>query len=393
MGKDSAHICPPDMEMRAKVAYKEATVSVVGNVALFVAKLVLGLMVSSISLIADSFHSLSDVGTSIVVFFGFKGARKAADREHPFGHGRMENIATLIIATLLASVGVEFIYESISGFLEGPGIVINEYFWVVILAVAVSIVGKEAMARYSYRLGREITSDALRADAWHHRTDALTSIGVLLALIGSYIGYPILDPIFGVLVSVVIIFTGIRIIRGTVDVLVGRAPSPEVTGEIERCAVAVNGVAGVHGIIVHDYGFNRVVSLHIEVEENVGLKESHRIADAVERCIKDDLDMKATVHVDPAPCSGLDIAVGERISGILASERGVDSHHRLDVRIVEGRYEVEVHVIVDPAMTQEASHALEHRIIERVEAICPGCRMRIHLEPNTRKGDKGRPQA
>ena len=179
-----------DPSIRAKYGYLEATVSIIGNVIIFLIKLFLGLFINSIALIADSVHSLSDVSTSGVVIFGFRTAKKKPDKEHPYGHGRAEYIATLIIAVILIIVGFSFIEQSVERIINIKDIEHGEYAIIISIIVIISAVLKELMARYSYLLAKKINSDVLKADAWHHRSDSISSIGV-----ACNIGFPFMKSI------------------------------------------------------------------------------------------------------------------------------------------------------------------------------------------------------
>ena len=241
-------------EVRAKYAYLEAYVSIVGNTILFVFKLFLGLLINSIGLITDSFHTLSDSASSIVIIFGFKASKKEPDAEHPFGHGRFEYITTLIIAVLLFIAALQFIWQSLIRIIDMVEIIAEDYVLFIGFAVILTAVVKEAMARFSIRLGKKIESPALMADAWHHRTDALSSVAVGIGIIGSYYGASILDPIFGFVVSILIIYTAFTLFKYSSDTLVGRSPDKDIMDKIKNAAGSIDGVCGVHEITVHDYG-------------------------------------------------------------------------------------------------------------------------------------------
>ena len=268
-----------DPDVRAKYGYLEASVSIAGNVGLFLLKFILGLFINSIALIADAIHSLSDVATSGVVILGFRIARKPPDAEHPFGHGRMEYIATLVIAIILGITGLEFIIQSVERFSDLGPFANEDFALIVAVAVLASAAVKELMARYSDVLAKRISSDVLSADAWHHRSDAISSIGVAVSIIGSRYGYPILDPIFGIVVAVIIIYVGIRLVRTSSNFLLGTAPDSSIVEEVKALAASVEGVEGVHDLSVHDYGSSKVLTLHVEVEKDLLLEEAHTIAD------------------------------------------------------------------------------------------------------------------
>jgi cation diffusion facilitator family transporter len=288
-----------DPEIRTRYGYLEAGVSILCNIMLFSIKLIFGIFINSIALITDAFHTLSDVGTSLVVIFGFRASKKPADEEHPFGHGKSEYVAALIIAVLLVIVGMEFAWQSIDRIMTPIAIEHQEIAPYIGVIVIISAALKEATARYSIAIGRRIDSEALIADAWHHRSDALTSVAVGISVIGSGYGYPILDPLSGAVVSAVIIYTGIDLIRRSSDYLMGLSPGMDVLANIMDAARSVRGVYGIHKINVHDYGTTKVVSLHVEVDGRISLEEAHRIADAIEREIMSKTRFQSTVHTDP----------------------------------------------------------------------------------------------
>lgn len=284
-----------DQKTRAKYGFLEAWVSIVGNTGLFVAKAAIGFSINSISLIADAFHTLSDVLTSVVVLIGFMITRIPADEHHPYGHGRVEPIATLIIAILLAVVGYEFGKESIARFahpVEVKGTLL------AIVAMLASAAGKEWMARFSFSLGKKINSAALYADGWHHRSDAVASALIPIALFGAMFKIYWLDTVFGLGVSALILYTAFSIAYPTIDKLMGHIPDKEFLDKIEKSARSVSDVKGVHDIAVHDYGNHNAISMHIEVDGNMNVARAHEIATIVEDRISMDTRGAVTVHVE-----------------------------------------------------------------------------------------------
>ena len=218
-----------DDEARARqiTGFLEAWVSIIGNVLLFAVKFALGVAIGSISLMADAFHTLSDVLTSVVVLIGFKAAGRAPDEEHPFGHGRIENIATLVIAILLVVVGVDFLAQSARKLIR-PMPVAGTIPIAAILLLSGAV--KELMASFSIWLGRRIDSKALVADAWHHRSDAVASVLVALAIVGALFRLYWLDGLFGVGVSLLIIYTGFDVGRSAANPLLGLSPGAGLDG-------------------------------------------------------------------------------------------------------------------------------------------------------------------
>ena len=287
-----------DQKTRTKYAYLEGWVSIVGNTGLFFLKISVGFSINSISLIADAFHTLSDVLTSVVVIIGFMIAKTPADKHHPHGHGRMEAISTIIIAVLLGVVGFEFGKGSIQRFIHPEPV---KGTWLAILILFGSAAIKEWMARFSFSLGKKINSSALHADGWHHRSDAIASALIPIAIIAAMFKIYWLDAIFGLAVSALIAYTGIEILCSTADKLMGHAPDQEFLEKIKKCVMSIRGVRGVHDIAVHDYGQRNEISLHIQVDEGIDIKNAHEIADRVEEKIKTDILSEtgtATVHMD-----------------------------------------------------------------------------------------------
>ena len=281
---------------RQSVGLLGAWISIIGNILLFVVKFIIGTLIGSISVIADSFHTLSDVLTSVVVLVGFKISGRAPDKEHPFGHGRGESIATLVIAMLLILVGVEFMAQSVKRLLH-PTPVGGTVFVVAVMILSGAI--KELMASFSIWLGRRIDSSTLIADAWHHRSDAIASGLVAVAIVGAIYKVYWLDGLFGVAVSLLIAYTGFQLGRSSANQLLGTSPGESILAGIKREAAAVRGVAGVHDVNVHDYGTRLAISLHVEVATGMDVLEAHLIADEVERRIDNKLNADTVVHIDP----------------------------------------------------------------------------------------------
>mgnify|MGYP000910270820 CR=1 FL=1 len=285
-----------DPTLRKKYAYLEAWVSIVGNFVLALIKVLLGLMLNSISLLADAAHTASDVLTSVVVLLGFKISSSPADKKHPYGHGRVEFIASLIISVMLLFVGIEFGKSSYNRLTSNVAV---KGSYVVALIMVFGALLKEWMARFSVELGIRTDSSALIADAWHHRTDGIASILVAVAIVASQFGYYRVDAIFGLLVSALIIYTGISIAIDSTSKLIGEVPEDEVLKDIENTALQVAGVSGVHKINIYNYGSYEEICLHVQVEDDFSLVKAHDISEEVERVIEEKTNSRVTVHVEP----------------------------------------------------------------------------------------------
>lgn len=281
---------------QSPLAYTAVCFSILGNVALFIVKYWAGLSVDSVAMQADAWHTLSDTLTSLIVLAGFWMAARPPDQEHPFGHGRAESIAAVVIGTLLAVVAFSFLRDSVARLLSGRAV---HYSRLSILVFLATVFVKEVMAQISFYAGRRRDSDALVADGWHHRSDALTS---LLIVIGAWAGgaYAWMDGVLGIVVSLFIFSAAGSILRDVVTSILGERPTPQLQ---QRIVAAVNEAApeasDIHHIHVHRYGDHREMTLHIRLPDGMPLHDAHDIAQQVEAALHERFDIAATVHVDP----------------------------------------------------------------------------------------------
>lgn len=372
-----------DPKVRARYGFLGAGVSIAGNALLFVLKLALGLFLNSISLIADAFHTLADVGTSVVVILGFRASSKPPDEHHPHGHGRVEYISTLIIAVLLVLTGLVFAQESIDRLLGDAALVNDEFATIIGILIIITALAKELMARFSLTIADKIHSQMLKGDAWHHRSDALASIAVGFGIIGSTRGYPWMDAAFGIIVSLIIIAVGVDLFRRSSDTLIGTAPDRELIEKIEELSRSAEGVRNVHKVTVHDYGTSKVISLHAEVDEGMSLNGAHRVADLLERRILKVTGHSTMIHVDPGGMG--DVGGNELTSRYVRDVLGrcdeLISFHGIQMIWSGSREHIRAHVIVDGNMSVEQTHRLAHRLERSVRRKCGSCRVDLHFEP------------
>ncbi len=328
VGEDATSI-----EHRSQIGKVQGWISVWGNAILFILKFVLGMFSGSIALLADAFHTLSDVITSGIVIFGFHIAKKPADKEHPFGHGRAETIATLTIALLLGFVGFEFLKTGIQRILNPSEIQAN---WYLVGAVILTILVKEWMAKLAYHLGDIIDSDTLRADALHHRSDSLSSVLVVISLISVRFGYTLVDGLMAIGVAGFMLYSGYSIARNAIDDLLGSPVSNDTIEDIRQMAKSVDKVYNVHDIIVHRYGMHNFISMHIEVDEKLSAFNLHNIADKVEKIVAHKLTADVVTHVDPVIIEGETV---ENIRQIVQNEMKTYSVPGIiqDLRFVEDK--------------------------------------------------------
>ncbi len=282
---------------RYRVGLIESWASISGNLLLTIIKMVFGLLSNSIALIADAVHSASDIFSSLVVLIGFMVAKKKPDPEHPHGHGRTEYLAGLGISVILIGAGGAFIYNSsirlAKGIYASPSIP-------AIVAVVIAILIKEFLYRFSAQLGKLINSETLLGDAWHHRSDSLSSALVLIALLGRYFGLYSLDAYFGFVIALFIIYAGLKIARNSCSRLLGAAPDQELQEEVICCAREIDGVLDAHDLEIHDYGSWKVITIHIEINGNLSLEKAHDIAEQVEDQVSENFYCNTIVHLDPS---------------------------------------------------------------------------------------------
>jgi cation diffusion facilitator family transporter len=369
-----------DLKVRSHYGTLEGWTSIVINLLLFVVKIALGLSIRSVSLIADAVHTLADSGTSAVVIIGFKIARKPSDKEHPFGHGRMESIAALVVSVLLFMAGLELLEKSIHAIIKPQNSTAPTG---VILVIIATIVIKELMARFSYQLGEIIDSQALKADALHHRSDVIATALVVVALIATRFGYNNIDGIMGVGVSLIIFYSAFSIAKEAVNPLLGEAPSKETIKEIEKLAMAHEGVLGVHDIIFHKYGQTSVISLHIEVLDNESAFKLHDLAERVEDTITQKIPGMAVVHVDPLNEDHPQYEqINRAVKDIISEDIRVSDFH--DLRIVgcrANRCNVVFDIVLEQDADEQETHDIIHSIAEKFKTKFPEMKTVIKAEP------------
>ena len=281
---------------RSRIGKFQGWISIIVNGLMFFLKLLIGLIIGSISVIADAFHTLTDVISSGVVIWGFNESEKPADKNHPYGHGRAEYVATLVIAILLIVAGIEFIESSIERIVN-PTIIEPE--WWMIISIIITIFIKMIVAQYAEYLSSKIASGTLHADAWHHRADAISSFLVATAMILGKYGYFQVDGWTGLIVALFIMWSGFGIAKEAVDDLIGKPPTIEEINDIRKISLNVEGVIGVHDIAVHSYGKDKFASIHVEIDEQEDQMDTHLISENVEKILNKKLGVSPTVHVDP----------------------------------------------------------------------------------------------
>ena len=286
-----------DSNVRNSYGFLGGIVGIIVNILLFIIKLSVGLLTTSIAVMADAFNNLSDAASSIVTIVGFKMANKPADAEHPFGHGRMEYISALIVAFMVMLVGVQFVRSSVEKILN-PEVVKFELISFILLLV--SIFFKLWLSHFNKFIGNKINSSALKAASVDALGDVFTSSTVVVSfLLAKFTSFP-LDGYIGVFVALAILYAGFGLIKETLNPLLGEAPDPELVNEICERVLSYPLISGVHDLIIHNYGPGRIIaSLHAEIPADKDIMEIHNVIDKVEREISRDLNIHLVIHMDP----------------------------------------------------------------------------------------------
>ena len=264
-----------------QIAMRVSYISILGNVLLSVFKLMAGISAHSGAMISDAVHSASDVFSTFVVMIGIKISARASDKEHPYGHERMECVAAIVLATILCITGLGIGKNAIAKLQDGndAGMVIPGI--LALVAAIVSIVVKEAMFWYTRGAAKKIDSGALMADAWHHRSDALSSVGALVGILFARNGYPVMDVVASLIICVFIVKASYDIFKDAVDKMVDKACDEETERELKNFVEAQPGVLGVDLLQTRVFGNKIYVDLEIGADENSTLKESHQVAEQV----------------------------------------------------------------------------------------------------------------
>ena len=363
--KDHESVKDPDVRERyGKLA---GLVGIFTNLILSVAKIIVGLTVNSIAIIADGINNLTDTASSAVTLIGFVLASKPEDMEHPYGHARFEYLAGMVVSLLVIALGIKLLMSSLDKVINPDPL---QFSIPAVLVLAAAIGVKIWQALFYIRTGEEIQSSTLKATGMDSRNDVIATSAILISIfIEKFTGIQ-LDGYMGCLVAIFIIYSGIQLIRETTSPLLGKAPDPGLVREIEDRICSEEGVLGIHDLVVHDYGPGRIfASVHIEVDAHDDLIKSHDMIDNIERTIGKDLKLDLVVHMDPLETHDpLTIELNEKVNKILSQLDGVVGFH--DLRVVAGytHSNIVFDIVISPECKLKESH-IKNYVEEQLQLL------------------------
>ncbi len=279
-----------------KAGYIEGTVSILVNIGLFTVKLWAGIVSGSIALTADAWHTLSDSISSVIVILGSRLSSRKPDKAHPFGHGRWEQIASIFIGFLLGLIAYDFLRDSILNIRNGES---ANFGMLAIIVTIISIIVKEALAQYAFFLFRKTGNLSVKADGWHHRTDAISSLVVLLGILLSD-RYWWIDSVLGIIIALILFYAAYDIIKQAIGKLLGEKPDDALIDQIEEIVKSESqDNLYPHHYHIHNYISSKELTFHIKVENSMDIESAHLIATNIEKKIYSKLSIVATIHIEP----------------------------------------------------------------------------------------------
>ena len=308
-------------------------VGIVVNFLLSLAKFLVGMLFGSIAISADAINNLSDAGSSLLSLISFKISSKPADREHPFGHARIEYVASMIVSFLIIHIGISLLADSVKKIIEPQ---MTKFSILSVIVLAVSILTKLWLYLFNNKMGKAINSQVLRATALDSLSDTVSTSAVLISVLCLHFFNLDIDAYVGILVSGFILFSGGKILNDTKNSILGEAPSHETVEAIKALVLEYPEAIGIHDMLIHSYGANNTIaSFHVEVDGSKDIFKSHDTIDNIERRIREELGIECTIHMDPLITDDERINALHDMTASLVSE--IDDRMRIhDFRVVEG---------------------------------------------------------
>ncbi len=367
-----------DPAVRRKYGFLTGFVGIIFNVIICMGKIVVGILSSSVSVIADGVNNLSDAGSSVITVVGFKIASKPVDEKHPYGHGRMEYVAALLVSLLIVVVGAELAISSIKKIIQPQNVFVTE---ATLVILSVSVLIKLYMFIYNYLWGKKLSSSVLKTTAYDSIGDAVSTFVVLVCAIVSYfISIPVLDGCAGAAVALFIIITGGRSVWDIISELLGKPPQKDFLEAIESFIKNFDYVMGVHDIIVHDYGQGKkMVSLHVEISAETDLLTAHDYIDEIENKMEKEFGCQVIIHADPVL---QDPESNNLRKEVLKIVKGISydlSIHDFQVHTDGDKKAISFDVLA-PFAVKETEEELNYLIVEKLHNLLPNYEINIHVD-------------
>ncbi|MDX9917383.1 MAG: cation diffusion facilitator family transporter [Gudongella sp.] len=358
--------------VRIKVGYLAGTVGVIINLVLAITKLSIGLIISSIGVVADGVNNFADSASAVVTLLGFKLSNMPADKEHPYGHGRLEYVSALIVAFMVIVVGLQFIRSSYERIINPEPV---EFQLIPFLILGFSILFKVWLSIFNRELGNRINSTGLKATATDALGDVLiTSVVVLSIVTGQFTKLPI-DGIVGVVVSLFIIYAGYSLVKDTISPLIGEAPSDEITDAIYDEIMTYDYITGAHDLVIHSYGAGRTMAtIDVEFPGNIDVITIHDVIDQAEREVGEKFDMTLVIHMDPIGTESPERQkLRNKVKRIAKEDKRVKSIHDFHLEETEDGITIEFHAVVSGELIEkgksfeEVKRELEEKVEQNIE--------------------------
>jgi cation diffusion facilitator family transporter len=366
--KDNKNVGDP--KVRSSYGLMSSIVGILVNVLLFAGKFLVGTLFASVAIIADTFNNLSDAGTSVISLITFRISRKPADSDHPFGHARIEYVASMIVSFLILLIGFELCKDSIGSILS-PAVVNTDILAMIVLGGA--ILFKFWLFLFYHKIGTKINSSVLRAASQDSLNDVISTSAVLVStIIIRFTHFYMLDGIVGAVVAVFILFAGIGILKENMNSILGEAPVNEIVENVKQVVFQFPEALGIHDMIIHDYGpGHTLASLHVEVDGSKNIFELHDTIDNIERQIQETLGIGCTIHMDPIVVGDQAVdALREQVKALVHDFNPTMNTH--DFRYVDGvTHQNLIFDIEVPFEVKLTNQEIIAEIAERVKTICP----------------------
>ena len=367
-----------DPKVREGYGKLSGIVGVVLNLLLFAGKFIAGLLTGAISITADAFNNLTDAGSSIVTFIGFKLSSKPTDRDHPFGHGRMEYVSGFIVSIIIFLVGFELMKSSVEKLINPSAV---EFSYVAMIILGVSVLVKLYMYLYNRNISKKINSVSVKATAKDSLNDCIATFVVAVCFVVYKLTDFNADGIAGILIALFILYSGFGSAKETIGLLLGVAPDEEYVEKIEKTALSLEGIIGIHDLMVHNYGPGRqIISLHAEVDAHVDVNEAHDNIDNAEKVLEERFGCIAVIHMDPIDMNNP--KRNEFLSLTHDIVKSIDQRFSIhDFRMTEGY--THINLIFDltiPHDCQIDKESIKHSITEGLKSVNPNLNAVFKIE-------------